>query len=194
MMSGCPCTGSPTLFPLGRTVRQQPLCACPPLSQRGGAGGGVSLNQACIFSSPPLSQRGGAGGGVSLCLACIRNLPSPFPKGGARGGVSLSQAVNPQPSFALIGAKVPLRGTYCLACCDQAACISDALAWSFEQNRVSDPLCIFDAQLHTRNRRRVILNEDGRLPSPFPKGRGRGWGFPLPGEHPQPPLPFGKGR
>ena len=29
---------------------------------------------------------------------------------------------------------------------DQAACIFDALAWSFEQNRVSDPLCIFDAQ------------------------------------------------
>jgi len=29
---------------------------------------------------------------------------------------------------------------------DQAACIFDALAWSFEQNRVFDPLCIFDAQ------------------------------------------------
>ena len=122
-------------------------------------------------TSPPLSQRGGA-----------------------RGGVSLSQAVHPQPSFALIGAKVPLRGTCCLACCDQAACIFDALAWSFEQNRVFDPLCIFDAQLHTRNRKSVILNEGGRLPSPFPKGRGRGWGFTLPGMHPQPPLPFPKGE
>ncbi len=134
----------------------------PPLSQRGGAGGGVwkqcTMNNDGLATSPPLSQRGGAGGGVSLSLA-----------------------VHPQPSFALIGAKVPLRGTYCLACCDQAACIFDALAWSFEQNRVFDPLCIFDAQQHTRNRRRVILNEDGRLPSPFSKGRGPGWGFPQPG-------------
>jgi len=88
--------------------------------------------------SPPLSQRGGAGGGVSL-----------------------SQAVNPPPSFALIGAKVPLRGTCCLACCDQAAHIFDVLAWSSEQNRVFDPLCIFDAKVETRNRRRVTPSRDG---------------------------------
>ena len=94
--------------------------------------------------------------------------PLPFPKGEGLGvGFPLSQAVHPQPLFGLIGAKVPLRGTCCLACCDQAACIFDALAWSFEQNRVFDPLCIFDAQLHTRDRRRVILNEGGRLPCPL---------------------------
>jgi hypothetical protein len=28
---------------------------------------------------------------------------------------------------------------------DQAACISDALAWSFAQSRVFDPPCVFDA-------------------------------------------------
>ena len=41
--------------------------------------------------------------------------------------------------------EVPLRGTWLLESQDQAACIFDALAWSFEQNRVFDPLCIFDA-------------------------------------------------
>jgi len=146
----------------------------PPLPFPKGEGPGVGFPSAWRASatSPPLSQRGGAGGGVSLCLASISTSPPLSQRGGARGGVSLCQAVHPPPSFALIGAKVPLRGTCCLACCDQAACISDALAWSFEQNRVFDPLCIFDAQLHTRNRKSVILNEGGRLPSPFPKGRG----------------------
>ena len=42
--------------------------------------------------------------------------------------------------------KVPLRGTWQVESQDQAACIFDALAWSYEQNRVFDPLCIFDAQ------------------------------------------------
>ena len=42
--------------------------------------------------------------------------------------------------------KVPLRGTWQVDSQNQAACICDALAWSFEQNRVFDPLCIFDAQ------------------------------------------------
>ena len=41
--------------------------------------------------------------------------------------------------------KVPLRGTWQVESQDQAACIFDALAWSYEQNRVFDPLCIFDA-------------------------------------------------
>ena len=36
--------------------------------------------------------------------------------------------------------KVPLRGTCHVDCLDQAACIYDALAWSFEQSRVFDPL------------------------------------------------------
>ena len=105
----------------------------------------------------------------------FRVSPPLWERGGAGGGVSLSQAVNPPPSFALIGAKVPLRGTCCLACCDQAAHIFDVLAWSFEQNRIYDPLCIFDAKVETRNRRRVILNEGGRLPSPSREGLGVGF-------------------
>ncbi len=144
----------------------------PPLSQRGGARGGVwkqcTMNNDGQGTSPPLSQRGGARGGVWKQCTMHNDGQATSPplsqRGGAGGGVSLSLAVHPLPSFALIGAKVPLRGACCLACCDQAACISDALAWSFKQNRVFDPLCIFDAQQHTRNRRRVILNEDGRLP------------------------------
>ena len=49
--------------------------------------------------------------------------------------------------------KVPLRGTCQVESQDQAACIFDALAWSFEQNRVFDPFCIFDAQ---RGKRRFF--------------------------------------
>ena len=163
---------------------------------------GFASNEQCTMTAraPPLPFPKGEGPGVGFPSArrCILNLPSPFSKGRGRGWGFPLPGEHPPPSFALIGAKVPLRGTCCLACCDQAACIFDALAWSFEQNRVFDPLCIFDAQLHTRNRRRVILNEGGRLPSPrggagggvslclacifqlpspFLKGRGRGWGL-----------------
>ena len=42
--------------------------------------------------------------------------------------------------------KVPLRGTSHPACCDQAACIYEARAWSYEQSRAYDPPDVSDVK------------------------------------------------